>query len=95
MEMLSISTDGRQSYPAGKCKGNPAIPGLLQDFRSVHAYHNSTTLIPDIDASSWVSLTSRRLTHRKPLIRYRCYRRGHRFSTTTTREDHNFDPGKP
>jgi hypothetical protein len=29
------------------------------------------------------------------LIRYRCYRRGHRFSTTTTREDHNFDPGKP
>jgi hypothetical protein len=46
MEMLSISTDGRQSYPAGKCKGNPAIPGLLQDFRSVHAYHNSTTLIP-------------------------------------------------
>jgi hypothetical protein len=32
--------------PAGKCKDNPAIPGMLQDLRSVHAYHNSTTLIP-------------------------------------------------
>jgi hypothetical protein len=41
-----------------------------------------------------VSLTSRSSTHRKALIRYRCYRRGHRFSTTT-REEHNFDPGKP
>jgi hypothetical protein len=65
---------------------------MLQDLRSVHAYHNSTTLIRDIDASSWVSLTSRSSTHRTALIRYRCYRRGHRFSTITTREDHNFDP---
>ena len=46
MEILPISIDGLQFYPAGKCKGNPAIPGMLQDFRSVHAYHNSTTLIP-------------------------------------------------
>jgi hypothetical protein len=45
MEILSISIDGRQPYPAGKCKGNPAISGVLRDFGSVHAYHNSTTLI--------------------------------------------------
>jgi hypothetical protein len=67
---------------------------MLQDFRSVHAHHNSTTLIPDIDASSWASLTSRSSTHRKALIRHRCFRRGHRFSTTTTHRDHNFDPGE-
>jgi hypothetical protein len=95
MEILSISIDGCQSCPAGKCKGNAAISGMLQDFRSVHAYHNSTTLIPGYQRILLGFSHPPSSKHRKALIRYHCYRRGDRFSTITTREDHNFDPSKP
>ena len=45
MEILSISIEGRQSYLQEDARAILAFLGCCK-IRSVHAYHNSTTLIP-------------------------------------------------